>query len=255
MPSPFPGMDPFLEDQEWEDFHGRFNTIMADALSPGLRPDYFVRIERRVYLEHPGSDPESMRIADVAIVSQDAGLPTGRTNEVTSSTTPDACTLPMPEERRETYLVIRERESMQVVTVIELLSPANKRSGGDGRREYLSKREQVHSSPTHLVEIDLLRGGLRLPVIEALPTADFFCIVSRSWTRPRADLYSWTLRQKLPTIQIPLKRGDGDAALDLQQVFDTVYERAGYDLSVNYQRELATNTDESTSAWIKQLVS
>ena len=253
MPSPFPGMDPFLENQEWEDFHTTFNTVLREQLAPRLRPDYLVRVERRVYLEHPGTEPETMRVADVAIVAQDAGLATGLGTE-TSKPAPDACTLPMPEERRETYLVIRERESMEVVTIIELLSPANKRPGGDGRREYLSKREQILSSPTHLVELDLLRGGLRLPVIEALPSADYFCIVSRGWMRPRADLYSWTMQQKLPTIQIPLKKGDGDVALNLQEVFETVYDRAGYDLSVNYQAELDPVADESTRSWIRQLI-
>lgn len=255
MPSPFPGMDPFLENQEWEDFHGRFNTVIADVLSPLLRPAYFVRIERRVYLEHPGTEPETMRIADVAIVTRDSGLATGLSASQSATPTPAECTLPMPEERRETYLVIRVRDSSEVVTVIELLSPANKRAGGDGRREYLSKREQIHSSPTHLVEIDVLRGGLRLPVIENLPPADYFCIVSRAWQRPRADLYCWSIQQPLPTIPIPLKKGDDDAPLNLQTVFDTVYDRAGYDLSVDYGAALDPVPDKHTQAWIRKRVS
>jgi hypothetical protein len=67
MPSPFPGMDPFLENQEWEDFHTTFNTVLREQLAPTLRPDYLVRVERRVYLEHPGTEPETMRNADMAI--------------------------------------------------------------------------------------------------------------------------------------------------------------------------------------------
>ena len=254
MPSPFPGMDPFLENQEWDDFHGRFNLVIADALSPSLRPTYVVRIERRVYLEHPGAAPETMRVADVAIVARDPGLTSGHSAAKSAAMMPETCTLPMPEERRETYLVIRERKSLEVVTVIELLSPANKRAGGDGRREYLAKREQILSSPTHLVELDLLRGGLRLPILEDLPAADYFCIVSRAWQRPRAELYSWTMHQSLPTIPIPLKKGDDDAPLNLQEVFSTVYERAGYDLSVDYSAELHPSPDEWTRAWIQKLI-
>ena len=255
MPSPFPGMDPFLESQEWEDFHATFNTVVREQLAVRLRPDYLIRVERRVYLEHPGAEPESMRVADIAIVSKDAGLPSGMDADVEEATQPESCTLVMPEERRETYLVIRERESMEVVTIIELLSPANKRAGGDGRREYLLKREQILSSPTHLVEIDLLRGGLRLPIVEALPEADYFCIVSRSMMRPKADLYSWGMQHPLPRIHIPLKQGDGDATLSLQSVFETVYDRAGYDLSIDYRARLVPAESDDTRKWIDSLLS
>ena len=192
-----------------------------------------------------------MRIADVAIVSREPGLASGLSLGDDAEATPDTCTLYMPEKRRETYLVIRSRESAEVVTVIELLSPANKRRGGDGRREYLSKREQILESPTHLVELDLLRGGLRLPIVEPLPRADYFCIVSKAWSRPRAELYSWSMQQRLPTIPIPLKRGDGNASVKLQEVFNTVYDRAGYDLSVNYQADLDPVPDEETKTWLR----
>ncbi len=254
MPSPFPGMDPFLENQEWEDFHSRFNTATSDILSSAIRPDYFVRVERRIYLEHVGPDPHTFRRSDVAIVARDAGLATGLRQAVSEIAAPTVCTLPMPEERQETFLVIRQRKDMQVVTVIELLSPANKRSGGDGRIVYLKKRDEVLSSPSHLVEIDLLRGGERLPVIESLPDHDYCCIVSRWYQRPQASLYAWSVQQTLPTIAIPLKRGDDDASLPLQTVLDTVYDRAGYDLSVDYGAELKPTASAETTAWIQKRV-
>ena len=211
MPSPYPGMDPFLEMQEWDDFHPTFNTVLREFLSPALEPDYLVRVERRVYLERAGAEPETML--------------------------------------RETYLVVRDRETMQVVTVIELLSPSNKRRNGDGRREYLTKREEILTSSTHLVELDFLRGGLRLPVVGSLPPGDYHAIISRANRRPRCEVYAWTLRDRLPSIPIPLKLGDDDAVVSLQEVFETVYQRARYDLSVKYDAALDPPLNESEQQW------
>lgn len=239
MLSPFPGMDPFLEAQEWEDFHTTFNTVLREHLGPALEPDYLVRVERRVYVERVGSEPETMRRADVAVVAVDRGPASGRPSTAVGAETRTAeCELPMPIERQETYLVVRDRESLQVVTVIEVLSPSNKRRNGDGRREYLTKRDEILSSPSHLVELDLLRGGMRLPVVGTLPPGDYYAIVSRANRRPRCDVWAWTLQDKLPEIPIPLKPGDADAVVSLQDVFNTVYHRARYDLSVRYDSAL-----------------
>ncbi len=212
MPSPYPGMDPFLEMQEWDDFHPTFNTVLREFLSPALEPDYLVRVERRVHVERDGTEPETMR--------------------------------------RETYLVVRDRETMQIVTVIELLSPSNKRRNGDGCREYLMKREEFLSSPAHLVELDFLRGGIRLPVVGSLPPGDYYAIVSRANRRPRCEVYAWTLRDRLPSIPIPLKLGDDDAVVSLQEVFETVYQRARYDLSVKYDAALDPPLNESEQQWV-----
>lgn len=222
MPSAFPGMDPFLEAQEWEDFHATLNTVMREFLSPRLGPRYIVRIARRAYVE---SAPE-----------------------------PFECELPMPEERRETFLLIRLRETMEVVTILETLSPGNKRPGGDGRREYLEKRETVLQSQAHLVELDLLRGGLRLPTVRPLPQGDYFAIVSRRQRRPKAAVYAWTIRDPLPTIPVPLKKGDPDVPLDLQDVFTAVYDRAQYDLSLNYEADLQPPLGEDNADWVRRLV-
>jgi hypothetical protein len=161
----------------------------------------------------------------------------------------------MPEQRRETRVVLRDRETMDVVTVLETLSPANKRSGGDGRREYLRKREEILESRTHLVELDLLRGGERLPTVGPLPPGDYYAIVSRAERRPRAQLYGWTLRQQLPPIPVPLKQGDPDAILELQEVFTIVYDRARYDLSLDYTAGLAPPLDDAAAAWVGERLS
>jgi len=247
-------MDPFLELQEWEDFHARFNTVISELLSPRLEPRYVVRIERRVYVESHRDDTESLRRSDVAVLR--AGETAGGTAlaaEPAISLEPFECELPMPEERRETYLVIRLRETMEVVTVLETLSPSNKRAGGDGRREYLEKREAVLQSQAHLVEFDLLRGGARLPTVTPLPRGDYYAIVSRRQWRPRAAVYAWTLRDRLPAIPVPLAKGDPDVPLDLQAGFVTVYERARYHLSLNYHAELQPPLGDDDAQWVRSL--
>jgi hypothetical protein len=251
MKSKFPGMDPFLEAQEWEDFHTRLMTAFSDRLSPSVEPDYLVRVERRVYVEAVGVEPETMRRADIAVVAVDSGPASGLRSHGAGKITAE-CELPMPIERQETYLVIRDRETMKVVTVIEVLSPSNKRRNGDGRREYLTKREEILSSPTHLVELDLLRGGMRLPVVGSLPPGDFYAIISRVKRRPRCEVYAWTLHDQLPSIPIPLKQGDDDAVVPLQEVFDTVYQRARYDLSVKYDATLDPPLNEAELQFVTQ---
>lgn len=248
-------MDPYLENQEWDDFHSRFNNAIADALMPQARPRYYVRVERRVYVEHVGEDSGGFRQSDVAIV--DRGIDAGHFRQSVSggvALAPVECLIPVPETRHETYLVIRERETHEVVTVLETLSPSNKRAGGDGRREYLEKREAVHASQAHLVELDLLRGGARLPTVDPLPTGDYYAIVSRRELRPRAQVYCWPLSHPLPEIPVPLLKGDADVSLDLQQVFNSVYDRAGYDLSLNYHAPLAPPARPEDGAWMQELL-
>jgi hypothetical protein len=254
MPSPFPGMDPFIEDQEWEDFHSTFNTVMREALAPGVEPRYIVRVERRIYVEH-GLEPENqVRWADVSLLwsGTEAPVAVAAPATLTASVAPVVCLLPGPQERRETYLVIRELATMEIVTVIETLSPANKRASSDGREQYLQKRQEILQSRTNLVEIDLLRGGKRLPVV-GMPPGDFYAIVSRGYRRPKVDVYAWTLRQPLQTIPIPLKKDEAEVLTDLQQVFTTVYDRARYHLSLNCAARLSVPLNEEDAAWMRQL--
>ena len=246
MPSPFPGMDPFIEDQEWQDFHSRFNLAISDVLAPGVEPRYVVRVERRVYVEHGLGDDDQVRSADVSVLWSGGEAAVAVAPTIVSGTTlaPVECLLPSPQERRETYLVIREVKSMEIVTIIETLSPSNKRSSSDGREQYLTKRDEILRSKTNLVELDLLRGGKRLPVV-GMPPGDYYAIVSRGHKRPKTDVYAWTLRQPLPPIPVPLKKDEPEVTLDLQQVFSTVYDRARYQLSLNYKTGLSVPLSES----------
>jgi hypothetical protein len=254
MPSVFPGMDPFIEGYEWEDFHNRFITISSDFIVPALRPDYAVRIERRIYVEHPYDDPGLIRPALTIIRDplRPGSWPHARSSSATLE--PVERTLPGPVDIEETYLAIRHLESSEVITVIELLSPSNKRANAEGREEYLAKREEILQSKTNLVEIDLLRGGLRLPTVEQLPPGDFFAFVCRAKRRRKVDVYAWPLNHRLPTIPIPLATDDREVPLDLQAVFDTVYDRAGYDYTINYTRPIVPTLNESETFWAGELL-
>lgn len=253
MPSPFPGMDPYLEDQEWEDFHSTFNTVLREVLSPAMEPKYFVRVERRVYVEHGLESGDQVRWADVSVLWSGSDAPVAAsTTAQSTSLAPVECLLPSPQERRETYLVVRELPGLEIVTVIETLSPANKRASSDGRQQYLDKRDEILRSRTNLVEIDLLRGGKRLPLVGS-PAGDYFAIVSRGNRRPKADVYAWFLQQAMPEIPIPLKPGEPDVRVDLQQVFNTVYDRAKYQLSLNYGADLRPPLNQEESKWRERL--
>jgi hypothetical protein len=250
-------MDPFIEGQVWEDFHLRMIAELSDALVPRVRPRYVVRVERRVYLEHkPGGLSEFIR-PDVAVLEregQEAPLGDTADTAIAVAVAPNVLTLPMPERKREAFLTIRDRETMEVITIIEVLSPGNKRPGSDGRQEYLSKRETVLQSATHLVELDLLREGERLPTVEPLPSADYYAFVCRGYRRPKAEVYVWTLRHRLPPIPVPLAGNDPDVVLDLQAIFNAVYDRAGYDYSLDYCSPVEPPLRDTDAAWARQVL-
>jgi hypothetical protein len=160
----------------------------------------------------------------------------------------------MPDETREAYLEVRLRQTGEVVTIIERLSPANKRAGSDGHREYRQKHDLVLRSSAHLVELDLLRGGERVPMGAPLPPPDYYAIVSRASRRPFADVWRWRLADPMPPVRIPLAGKDPDVALDLQAVFSAAYERAGYDYALDYEREIAPPVSAEVAAWARSVL-
>lgn len=254
MPSPFPGMDPFIESQRWGGFHHLLIAELAQALVATLRPRYEVDPEERIYVETSSGDRDMYR-SDVAVSKREVpGTTTGHST-VALDIEPTVYTLPMPTEEREPYLVIRKTGEREVVTVIEILSPTNKRPGSDGRREYLAKRNALLRSTTHLVEIDLLLGGERLPTLRPLkPATDYCAFVCRAFRRPRAEVYEWALQQPLPRIPIPLLPGDEDAILDLQRAIVSVYDRAGYDYALQYNEPLGSGFRPDQESWLRQVL-
>lgn len=248
MPSPFPGMDPFIEGQCCRDFHPGMIATIRELLTERVRPRYVVQIEEYVYLSSDDDSQPRVYVPDVLVAEADlhwGGEPGGNT---ALAVEPVIHTLAEPDQYTQTYLTIRTRESHDVVTVIELLSPKNK---SDGLDQYLAKRANLLATGIHLVEIDLLRGGRRLPTVEPLQPGDCFAFVSGPGEAQRVDVYAWPLNHPLPGIPIPLLDADPAVVLNLQVAFDTVYDRAGYDYALNYKRDLAPPVSAATQAWVQ----
>ena len=260
MPSPFPGMDPYLEQPAfWASFHSRLIVAIADALAPQLRPHYYVEVEVRTYTDTPDGEELLIGIPDAVVLSRfdEPGASVERPTEesrVAVQPRPQQVVLPMPAEIKERYLTVREVGSNAVVTVLEVLSPKNKRQG-KGRNAYEEKRHTVLSSSSHLVELDLLRAEEPLPMQGAEQLADYRILVSRAERRPQADLYAFTVRDPLPNFPLPLKDRDEVVWVDLAAIFAGVYERASYDLRVDYAQEPPPPTfSKVDQAWMAELL-
>lgn len=226
MPSPFPGMDPYLEhDSVWHDFHQRIMPAVAARLAEQVRPAYIVKIDDHIYI-HEWGDESARPVgrSDISLVHRE---PTPSVSAPAAlAEAPARVRFPQLDVERVSFVEVRDRENMQLITVIELLSPSNKRPGAD-REAYLSKRGALLESPVHFVELDLLRGGPRLPLVH-LPACDYYAIVSRSEERPEAAMWPIMLRDRLPVVPVPLREPDRTARLDLQAALDRVYDEAGY---------------------------
>jgi hypothetical protein len=155
-------------------------------------------------------------------------------------------------EFRENFLDIREMRSGHIVTTIEFLSPSNKRAG-EGRQQYLLKRNACLIGDRNFVEIDLLRAGTRMPLAGGYPAGEYFVTMFRM-TRPgKCGLWPIGLRDRLPAIPIPLLPGEDDLVLDLGPLVSTIYTVSNYGLSINYARPLSPkpkNTDDA--AWLQE---
>ncbi len=253
MPSPFPGMDPYLEHVSiWQDFHDRFLPALADAIGALVLPHFIVKVSERLYVsEIDDEEPRFFGNADVAVkrgpVNATAGLDQTAVLEApVFVTVPDSV-----EEEAQTYLEILDRELKELVTVVELLSPVNKRRG-DKREQYLAKRRAVLNSPTHLVEIDLLRTGPHMPLV-GLPPCDYCVHINRADRRPHGDAWPFGLRDQLPTIPIPLRTPFDSAPIALRSVFDRVYEAAGYGYYI-YRQPPEPPLRDDDARWATQLV-
>jgi hypothetical protein len=227
-------MDPYLEDPAfWSDFHASFITYWRDALSDSLPDNYEARIDEKVRLVEVAPLRRKLIEPDVALTQRSPSR--APSSAPGGAVTLEPVTLPLvieEEETHERYIEILHRPERALVAVLELLSPANKVE--PGRSDYLGKRNALLRHPIHLVEVDLLLGGRRLPPEDNLPPGDYYTLVSRGDCRPECDVYAWPLPHRLPAIPIPLLPPDPDVWIDLAAVFATTYERGRYARSLDY---------------------
>ncbi len=266
MPSPFPGMDPYLEDPvRWPDLHHSLITYIRNALQPQVRPRYHARIGERIYILQPPRAlyPDALLIRrpirEPSPVSAYAQAPqvAVTTEEEEGELEPIILTLP-PVEHREPFIEIVHAAGEEVVTVIEVLSPANK-TPGEGHRLYHRKQQEILNSNAHLVEIDLLVEGLHTVAISeegkaSLPSHRYLVSVNRAPDKYRFEVYPIPLQRRLPHIRVPLREPDPDVMVDLQAVFTQCYDDGGYEDFIDYRQPPPVALSPEEAAWVDGLL-
>lgn len=254
-------MDPYLERPSlWKEIHTSLIVAIQRFLNPLLRPRYRVAIEQRNYLALLAPDEELVGIPNVLIIPQQTeqqprAYPSAVVDAVTIE--PVVGELPAPEEVRERYLEIRDIETQEVVTVIEILSPTNKTTR-EGRRQYEQKRADTLSSSTNLIEIDLLRTGkplaVKLPGNRSPKASDYRIVISRAHYRPKADVYLFGIRNPIPDLPVPLRYGEAEPLLLFNRLLHTIYEEGSYDLAIDYTQPPAPPLSAEQWQWAQGMI-
>ena len=241
MPSPFPGMDPYLE-QFWRDIHARSIIYAADQLQAHLPPDLRARVEERVVVE-PALGTARSVYPDIRVVERGRGRATTRVAESAPAVAEPLIIYASDESITESFIeIIDVGSGRRVVTVIEVLSLANKLPG-EGQELYRRKQRELRDGQVNLVEIDLLRAGDRVLAVGAwrIPashrTLYQVCVYRAVAALPCYEIYRVPLRERLPTISLPLRSTDPDIPFDLQMVIDQCYRNGGYDEDIDYSVE------------------
>jgi Protein of unknown function (DUF4058) len=253
MLNPFPGMNPYLEHPElWPQVHNRLIVGIADVIADQVAPQYFVSIEQRIYQSF--EDPQSLvGIADVGI-KHDFGtgqLPLPTAGSVSTLAKPQRVQVTMPWEVKERYLEIREVATKELITVLEVLSPTNKRAG-EGRSLYESKRIKILTTKTNLIEIDLLRSGQPMPV-QGAQQSQYRILVSRASDRPNADLFVFDLQEAIPDFPVPLRGEMPEPIVNLQTILNETYRRGRLDLLIDYATDPVPGLTASDRRWMQEL--
>jgi hypothetical protein len=229
--SPFPGMNPYLElPSMWPDVHGSLTLTIREQLQPLISPRYAAVLTPYIAYEAIDIATSRMMVPDVGVF-EEPGRPSPQEG-VAIAPAPLTGLIEVPTRyyRIEIVTVGDER----LVTVIEILSPANKRPGANAADAYERKRQDVLQSAAHLLEIDLLRGGRRPSLVTPLPAAPYFLMLSRVQRRPEVEIWPLSLRAAIPIVPVPLAGADPDVPLDLTAALQRIYANARYDLRIDY---------------------
>jgi Protein of unknown function (DUF4058) len=257
VPSPFPGMDPYLEDPDlWRGLHHRLISAADDQLQPQLIPrGYVVDIQSRIWLEEPARSI----YPDVALLKAQAGAQAQESAAGIGTTLADEPVRVQSRaaEVREDYLQIYEKSTKKLITGIELISPTNK-SDRRGRALYLRMRRELRREGVNEVEVDLARGGkplVRLPksILDKIQPGGYVVNIARA-NNLDYEFYPIEVKARLPRVGIPLKPGEPDVVLDLQAAVARVYDGGAYSLRIDYSREPVPPLNEENSRWAKELL-
>jgi hypothetical protein len=259
MPSPFPGMDPYLESPVfWGGFHTTMLTAIRAAITPLLPPGFFAEVEQHVWFreEEPRNGPNVVK-PDV-YVAEGGGAVAKATKRPKSGgvlVTPPTARVTLPNIVREVgqhAVRIRDAQNRRVVTAIELLSPSNKEPGAD-RDRYLLKRDEFIANGTHMVEIDLLRSGHRLPV-GPVPDGDYYVYVTDAAYYDQVAVWVFTVRDPLPPFPVPLTSKHLPIPLSLRPCVDRVYEEANYGPQIDYSLPPTPPLRKPDAEWASELL-
>jgi hypothetical protein len=253
MPSPFPGMDPYLENPtHWRDVHQSFLVEARVAINRVLPAGYVARTEQRVYIVEPDRSIYPDITVSRRLPTQPSAASTGNTAVIDPSVVYSA----PPEEITESFIEIIALEPQQhVVTVLELLSPGNK-VPGVGHEEYVRKRGQLLRSDIHLLEIDLLRSGLHtvgVPQAQG-PGREYLVSLHRGDGTWRFEIWAFGVRDRLPRVAVPLADTLPDVPLDLQVVLNDVYDGGRYGDTLDYAREPVPPLETNDATWADALL-
>ncbi|RIK40354.1 MAG: hypothetical protein DCC55_15270 [Chloroflexi bacterium] len=263
MPSPFPGTDPYLEGPLWPDAHQQMATDISRRLNQQIRPQYVARLAVQTVRDTIPPEEIGVFYPGVEIIRRQlreapAAL-SGPMAVAEPATITPAITVPLVEvTMRMVTVELYTVEKQELVTCIEILSPANKR--GEGLSQYLHKRRRLHRAGVHLLEIDLTRRGRRPMFVANEPEPEQFRQVPylvSLWRAGVPALEVWPVRltEKLPTVAVPLRAPDFDVPLDLGTILASIYDLAAYDLSIDYsQPPPPPPFDEETTAWMQELL-
>lgn len=260
MPSPFPGMDPYIESQRnWSDFHADLATEIRARLNAHIQPDYYATAVTYVaydVIEVARKDPQAA-FPDVGVWRAGQQPPTGGGAAVMETVIdpPQAHgQVKLEAPFRLANVEVRQAGTDRLVTAVEILSPINKRTGRE-REKYLRKRRELLRTDVHVMEIDLLRGGQRSDLETPLPPAPYYITLGRANHRPTIEVWAVQLQTRLPVVPVPLLYPDPDVALDLGAIVRAVYERGAYGTRLNYREPVPPPALEPEQTdWVNQLL-
>lgn len=258
MASPFPGMDPYLEGYLWQDVHQSLASQLKRQLSGLVRPRYVVRLAVYFVSDPPSSEEIGVLYPDVEVVRPKITLhePRASLDDGTpgSPITPPSMIAPaaLPRETRITSIQVRDVAGNDLVTAIELISPANKRE--PGLTAYRRKRDEFRRAGVHLLEIDLIRRGERpwAPAAPPMPACHYVMTLTRAG-QSQSELWALQLSEALPVLPVPLRSPDPDVPLDLPAALNAIYDESDYGRTIDYvEAPPPPAMDAATARWLDE---